>query len=63
MKYFLSVLLNPIVSIILLPVVTLIFIGQAHNNYHSDMNKDADAYVFQWCRANPDICTHRGNGY
>ena len=63
MKYFLSLLINPVVSIILLPIVTLIIIGQSHNNYHSDMNKDADSYVFQWCKANPDVCTHRGNGY
>jgi hypothetical protein len=63
MKYFLSLLSNPLVGIILVPVVALIFIAQYHNHAHYTMDKDADGYVFRWCKKNPDICTHRGNGY
>ena len=41
----------------------LIMIGVLHNHAHFTMDKDADAYVRQWCRAsaeNKKICISYG---
>lgn len=54
---------NPVFLIVLIMGSMLSFIGAYHNYAHYTMDKDADAYVYKWCKKNPDICTHRGNGY
>ncbi len=56
-KYFLSLTSNPIVHINVLLLGCLIIIGQVHNNYHHDMTKDADSFVYNWCRSNPGKCS------
>ena len=50
------ILSSPIAQINVLLLGSLIIIGVLHNQYHHDMEKDADSFVFQWCRANPDEC-------
>ena len=55
-KYFLRLVSNPIVHVNVLLVGYLIVIGQVHNNYHHDMTKDADAFVYNWCRENSPAC-------
>ena len=39
-------------SLTLLGVIALI--GALHNHAHFTMDKDADAYVRQWCRSSPE---------
>jgi len=34
----------------------LILIGMLHNHAHHSMEVDADSYVFNWCRNNPEKC-------
>ena len=31
-------------------------IGMLHNHAHHSMEKDPDAYVFNWCKKNPEKC-------
>ena len=56
MKQYLKALVHPVTIVNLLFVGTLTFVGVLHNMYHHDMEKDADAFVFQWCKRNIDRC-------
>ena len=57
-------MISKILQVILHPVTLLnggligclIFIGILHNHAHHTMEVDADSYVRQWCRKNPDTC-------
>jgi len=42
---------------------TLILIGALHNHAHYSMEQDADAYVFQWCKKNPEECKRFTSDY
>jgi hypothetical protein len=55
------ILSSPITYFNLLTVGTLTLVGVLHNQYHHDMEKDADAFVFQWCRVNPEECKSFAN--
>lgn len=52
---------HPITLINLMLVGTLCMIGLLHNRAHYTMEQDADAYVFQWCRKNPEQCEKYAN--
>ena len=56
MKQILKALIHPLTLINGLFVGVLILVGIQHNTYHHDMEKDADSFVFQWCRVNPEKC-------
>jgi len=58
-KYFITFITNPgtLTSIMFLGMLALI--GALHNHAHYQMSNDPDAYVFQWCKANPERCTYR----
>jgi len=58
-KYFTNFIKNPGTLTSLLMLGTIALIGSLHNHAHYTMSKDADAYVFQWCKANPERCTYR----
>jgi hypothetical protein len=47
-------LTNPGTLTSLLMLGTLALIGALHNHAHFTMDKDADAYVRQWCRASAE---------
>jgi hypothetical protein len=53
-KYFINFITNPgtLTSLTLLGVIALI--GALHNHAHYTMDRDADAYVRQWCRSSPE---------
>ena len=40
----------------MMTVGVLILIGMLHNHAHHSMEVDADAYVLNWCRNNPEKC-------
>ncbi len=66
MKLVLKFLTNPgtLTSLMLLGMIALI--GALHNHAHFTMDKDADAYVRQWCRSsveNKKICVGYGSSY
>jgi len=56
MNQYLKALIHPVTVMNLLFVGSLFVVGTLHNMYHHDMEKDADAFVFQWCRVNPEKC-------
>ena len=56
MNRYLKALTHPVTIMNLVFVGSLFVVGTLHNMYHHDMNKDADAFVFQWCRENPEKC-------
>ena len=51
-----EILLSPITHFNLLIVGILIVIGAMHNHAHYTMEVDADSYVFQFCKKNPETC-------
>jgi len=66
MKLVLKFLTNPgtLTSLMLFGMIALI--GALHNHAHFTMDKDADAYVRQWCRSsaeNKKICIGYGSSY
>jgi len=63
MKHLSQLFGNPLFVTPLVLGGILAFIGSCHNHAHFTMEKDANGYVYRWCKKNPDICTHRGNGY
>ena len=63
MKHLSKLFGNPLFIVPALLGGILIFISSCHNHAHFTMEKDANGYVYRWCKKNPDICTHRGNGY
>jgi hypothetical protein len=65
-KYFLTIVTHPAVHYNLISIGLLITIGMLHNHAHFTMDKDADAYVRQWCRSsaeNKKICIGYGSSY
>ena len=56
MKPYLKALTHPVTIMNLMIFGVLIMVGVMHNAYHHNMEKDADAFVFQWCRVNPEKC-------
>jgi sterol desaturase/sphingolipid hydroxylase (fatty acid hydroxylase superfamily) len=58
-KYLLIVITNPASQASMFLFGILILIGLLHNHAHYQMSNDPDAYVFQWCKANPERCTYR----
>jgi hypothetical protein len=58
-NYFLKLVASPIVHFNIITVELLIVIGSLHNHAHYQMSNDPDAYVYQWCKANPERCTYR----
>jgi hypothetical protein len=62
-EYFLKIVSHPVTHYNVITIGMLITIGALHNHTHFTMDKDANGYVYRWCKKNPDICTHRGNGY
>ena len=63
MKSILQVLTHPVTLINGGLVGILIFIGLMHNHAHYSMEVDANSYVRQWCRKNPDTCQSYINDY
>ena len=55
-KYIQAILVHPVTHFNILSVGVLIFIGLVHNHAHHSMEVDADSFVFQYCRVNPDQC-------
>ena len=47
---------HPVTLINLMMVGMLCMIGIIHNRAHHTMEVDADSYVFNWCKKNPDKC-------
>ncbi len=58
-KYLLTIVTHPAVHYNVITIGLLIVIGALHNHAHYAMSNDPDAYVFQWCNANPERCTYR----
>lgn len=56
LRTLLRALAHPVTVINLMLVGTLCMIGHLHNRAHYNLEQDPDAYVFQWCRKNPDDC-------
>ena len=57
--YFKKLITHPAVHYNLITIGILITIGTLHNHAHYEMSNDPDAYVLQWCKANPERCTYR----
>ena len=53
-NYFLKMITHPAVHYNVLTIGLLITIGMLHNHTHFTMDKDADAYVRQWCRSSAE---------
>jgi hypothetical protein len=53
-KYFITFITNPGVMTSLLMFGMIAFIGALHNHAHYTMDRDADAYVRQWCRSSAE---------
>jgi len=53
-NYFVKFITNPgtLTSLLMLGMIALI--GTLHNHAHFTMDKDADAYVRQWCRSSAE---------
>jgi hypothetical protein len=60
-KYIRTILLHPVTHVNILSVGVLILIGALHNHAHHSMEIDADSFVFQWCRVNPEECKRFSN--
>jgi len=58
-KYLLPIITNPASQSSIFLLGTLVLIGMLHNHAHYQMSNDPDAYVFRWCKANPERCTYR----
>jgi len=56
MNRYLKALTHPVTLMNGLFVGVLIVIGILHNLYHHDMTKDADSFVYGWCKSNPEKC-------
>jgi len=56
MKLLMRVVTHPVTLFNGLLVGTLIVIGLLHNHAHYTMEVDADSYVRNWCKKNPDTC-------
>ena len=52
--YFLKIITHPATHYNLITIGILITIGALHNHAHFTMDKDADAYVRQWCRSSAE---------
>ena len=50
------ILTSPVTHFNVLLVGFLILIGAMHNHAHYSMEIDADSYVRQFCKKNPDTC-------
>jgi len=62
-NYFVRIATHPATHFNLISIGVLITIGMLHNYAHFTMDKDADAYVRQWCRSsseNKKICIRYG---
>jgi len=62
--YFVRIVNHPATHFNVISIGVLIMIGMLHNHAHFTMDKDADAYVRQWCRAsaeNKKICVSYGS--
>tara|TARA_B100000085_G_scaffold252869_1_gene250902 strand:- start:187 stop:378 length:192 start_codon:yes stop_codon:yes gene_type:complete len=55
-RYLKAILYHPATHFNILSVGVLIMIGMLHNHAHHSMEVDADSYVFNWCRNNPEKC-------
>ncbi len=55
-QYLKTMLCHPITHFNMMTVGILIFIGMLHNHAHYSMEVDADSYVLNWCRNNPEKC-------
>ena len=55
-QYLKAILYHPATHFNILLVGVLIMIGMLHNHAHHSMEKDPDAYVFNWCKKNPEKC-------
>ena len=51
-----QILVSPVTHFNVLIVGFLIIVGVIHNHAHYSMEVDADSYVRQWCKKNPDTC-------
>ena len=56
MKLIQRVLTHPVTLLNGLFVGFLIVVGLAHNHAHHTIELDADSYVRNWCKKNPDTC-------
>ena len=53
-KYLLRIVSSPATHFNVMSIGVLIMIGMLHNHAHFTMDKDADAYVRQWCRSSAE---------
>ena len=53
-NYFRKIITHPVTHFNVVTIGMLIIIGALHNLTHFTMNKDADAYVRQWCRSSAE---------
>jgi len=51
-----EILTSPVTHFNLLLVGFFILVGVMHNHAHYSMEVDADSYVLQFCKKNPDKC-------
>ena len=58
-KYLQIVITNPASQVSITLLGMLIMIGLLHNHAHYQMSNDPDAYVFKWCKVNPERCTYK----
>jgi len=56
MNYIKQILVSPVTHFNVLLVGFMILVGVIHNHAHYSMEVDADSYVRQWCKQNPDKC-------
>ena len=56
MKLILRILLNPVTQLNLLVCGSLFVIQALHTHAHYTMEKDADSYVFNFCKKNVEKC-------
>ena len=47
---------SPVTHFNVLLVGFFIIVGSLHNHAHYSMEVDADSYVRQWCKKNPNKC-------
>ena len=57
-KYLLAVVTHPAGQAATSLLGILIMIGTLHNHAHYEMSNDPDAYVYRWCKKNPERCKY-----
>lgn len=60
---FLKVFLHPVTQLNLLVVGFLVIVQLLHTHAHYSMEVDADSYVYQFLKKNPDKCNSIKNDY